>query len=440
MSKITYPITENYVPDWKSQHAIREVIANGIDAEKVLGAALTVTHDNKKNILTVRNKGTGGLPTSILYFGESSKRGDARQIGQYGEGLKLALLVFARTQCEIVVHNGSDETWKPSLEMDRHGLNCFVMNISKATRKDNDFTVYMHGIDSEGWARIRSMFLKLEPPQKTFPTQYGALIDDPDFVGKLYVRGVYVTTRPNYAFGYDLLRVDTGRDRSIPSSWDLDAAIAAIWDEVVKNGGATIKKSLFRALEIEAAEQDVFTYRAPPELVDALVATFKETHGEETIPVVSSAEGTNLDHLGIKTVAVPQRMSELLRKKLATPEAARKNFHEQITERFTLQDLDASEEGNYIQALGLLAERIPDANTRVTIVTFGSEHVHGLHRGKEVYVARHVLAKFGKLVMVLIHEFAHDFGYDASLQHVRAMEDMSEEVIEKLAKAAFERD
>jgi hypothetical protein len=65
-------------------------------------------------------------------------------------------------------------------------------------------------------------------------------------------------------------------------------------------------------------------------------------------------------------------------------------------------------------------------------VRFASDKVEGLHRGEQIFVARATLGDFGKLVMLLVHEFAHDFGYDGSAAHVDAIHKISEAVINSL--------
>lgn len=432
--KIQYQITRNYVSNWGLSHAIREVVANAFDAEKQLGAKGHVKYDKKGKRLTIRNENTSVRHEDALYFGESSKRGQDF-IGQYGEGLKLALLVFARLGIDVVIKNGSQETWKPSMQADKLGVECLTLDITKADRQDNHFDVVINGINEESWETIRSWFLQLTPASTVKTTASGQLLDDPDFVGKIYVRGVYVTTRPKYDFGYNFYNVDTGRDRQVPSSFDIDWSIQKIWGELSKKEDASFRNRLFKSFEREAAEQDAFTYSQPEDLVASMVSEFKGTYGDKAIPVTGTSEGSDLEHLGMTPVPLPNRLVSLLRKEMPTPEKIKTEYAQTVTKRYRLSEVSEKEAKNFTDALALLDGHVEQADSRATIAEFGSPTVLGLHSGNEVYVARRVAEDFGKLMMVLVHEFAHDHGRDGEKSHVDAIHRLSEVVINRLREA-----
>jgi hypothetical protein len=120
--KFQYPITVDYVRDWTIREAIRELVANGIDGESQNGAAFTAKHDPKREILSLINRGVT-VDAKALYFGGTSKHGYVRYIGQYGEGLKIAMLVFARLGYKLLIRNGS-EVWQPRLSPTSSGKKC----------------------------------------------------------------------------------------------------------------------------------------------------------------------------------------------------------------------------------------------------------------------------------------------------------------------------
>jgi hypothetical protein len=133
MPKFQYMVTEDYVRDWTPKHALREVIANGVDAEIQANAPLHVVHDPRKDILRVIND-RAKLDIKALYFGGTTKVGDTRLVGQYGEGLKLALLVFARNDIGVKIYN-NDEVWTASLEPDANGIKVLTIHTRKAKTK-----------------------------------------------------------------------------------------------------------------------------------------------------------------------------------------------------------------------------------------------------------------------------------------------------------------
>jgi hypothetical protein len=429
--KIQYQITRNYVSNWSLAHAIREVMANAFDAEKQLGAKAQIKYDKKNKRLTVRNENVSVRHEDALYFGESSKRGQDF-IGQYGEGLKLALLVFARLDLDVVIKNGANENWRPSMQTDKLGVECLTLDITKADRQEGHFDVVLNGIEEESWDTIRSWFLQLSPASEVKQTTYGQLLDDPEYVGKIFVRGVYVTTRPKYDFGYNFFHVDTGRDRQVPSNFDIDWSIQQIWNELSKKGDAKFRARLFKSFESEAAEQEAFLYNQPPALVTAMVTEFKENYGDKAVPVAGTGEGGDLEHLGHTPVPLPKRLVALLRAEMPSPEKIKAEYSQQVVKRYRLAELSPVEVKNFTRALELLFPHVRDATTRAVIVDFGSKDVLGLHSGEDVYIAKEVAQDFGKLAMVLVHEFAHDSGADGSKAHTDAIQSLSEALVNQL--------
>jgi hypothetical protein len=431
VAKFFYPITPNYVSDWGVPQALREIIANGIDAEVEHGAKFSVRHQGDKLIVTNENI---TVPISALYFGESSKR-NTDMIGQYGEGLKLALLVFARKGIKLQVRNGANETWKPSIDIDKHGQRCLVVDIQTANRQSNDFEVTIPGVDDDAWATIRSWFIRLHPPAhySTQHTELGDLIDDPEFVGKIFVKGVYVTSRPKYQYGYNFTDIDIGRDRQIPASWQIDEAISKIWNEVSKRKDASFDQfRLFEALATESAEQEAFSYMKPKDLVGSLAATFRSKYGEKAVPVKGTTEGMELEHLGHKPVPLPMRLVDLLREELPSPEAIQRDLSTKIVERFPFGALSESEQQTLVRAMRALEPDAPKLSERVAVVRYGAETTQGTHLGHEIGLARHVLKDFGKTFMVLAHEIAHDKGGDGEYAHVDSMHHLCERAINRL--------
>jgi hypothetical protein len=429
--KFRYPITADYVSNWTLAHAVREIIANALDSEAEHGAKFSIKYDEDQQRLIVRNEDIKVDPKA-LYFGESSKRNDDRFVGQYGEGLKLAMLVFARNDLDVRIKNGDSETWKPLIEKDGLGVETLCVDITKAKRAENNFEVVIPGITEEFWEMMQGWFLRLKAPCDVHHTSVGELLDDPEFTGKIYVRGVYVTTREKYDFGYNFSHVDTGRDRRVPSTYDLDWAISRMWSELSSKDNAKLVSRMFRSFEREAAEQDVFTYSAPDNLVDSMLTQFRSEYGDDSVPVVGTAEGTGLEHIGLKPVPLAPRLVSILRRRLPSPEKMIQEYSEKIEERFALDALTEIERYNLNQALDLIQPHVEDASGRTVIVRFASTKVEGLHHNKQIFISRASLADFGKLLMLLVHEFAHDFGVDGTASHVSAIHKISEAVINAL--------
>ncbi len=91
-------ISPEYVKGWEIEEAIREIVQNYLDSRKEFDCDGYVKWED--GLATVKDYGPG-LELRHLVMGISEKGEDS--IGQFGEGLKLALLVFAREGREIEI-------------------------------------------------------------------------------------------------------------------------------------------------------------------------------------------------------------------------------------------------------------------------------------------------------------------------------------------------
>jgi len=95
-------ISPKYVSNWDIKRAVREIIQNALDVRDEYGCKAKVV--KKKGKAIIKDNGPG-MELKHFVMGISGKGADSR--GQFGEGLKLALLVFARERREIKVKTGN---------------------------------------------------------------------------------------------------------------------------------------------------------------------------------------------------------------------------------------------------------------------------------------------------------------------------------------------
>ena len=85
-------ITPDYVPHWTTAAALREFLQNALDSQ-TQGFSMELDEDEKETHIT--NFGAE-LPIKTLLLGMTTKIDSEDEIGQFGEGYKLACLVLAR--------------------------------------------------------------------------------------------------------------------------------------------------------------------------------------------------------------------------------------------------------------------------------------------------------------------------------------------------------
>lgn len=123
--RIATNISTSYAKTWGAEQALVELLQNVLDARDA-GASMSITRDD--GILTIVDTGPG-LDKRHLALGVSEKSAESR--GQFGEGLKLALLVLARMNRAVMITSG-DMVIMPAVADVGLDVPCLVMDIAEA--------------------------------------------------------------------------------------------------------------------------------------------------------------------------------------------------------------------------------------------------------------------------------------------------------------------
>jgi hypothetical protein len=232
LGDLVYPISPDYVTGWTTERAIAKLIANAIDADPE-----TYAVEWSDGTLTITDHGATGVGSSGLVLGVSSKRDRDDVIGQFGEGLKIGLLVLLRDA--KVSH----------ISVDTVGF-CFTPDLVDHTPLAGlaaDTPVKVMSWKLHRSARTRgtvvrlrcretvarkamARFLHLSIPGYRPPAgSPRALLEGPG--GRVYVGGVLVSDRAGKLhFSYDLSLAQSkswqNRDRSVIDTWQLRSAVS----------------------------------------------------------------------------------------------------------------------------------------------------------------------------------------------------------------------
>lgn len=211
-----YPMTKDYVNGWTVVEACRELISNAIDT-----GHYKIELDN--GTLMIESY-TGALPKEALLFGYSQKKNEAA-IGQFGEGLKLAMLVLARDNIDYTFQNG-EEFWVFSLK-EKDGLELLHHRRAKARAVDNPDRVTIYVNVGEHEHQVRQNTLQLRNVDR-IKTTYGSVILEEQ--GRLYMGGVYICdTGFDYSYDLPVGSVPMNRDRGTVPDFDLKWHLRDLW-------------------------------------------------------------------------------------------------------------------------------------------------------------------------------------------------------------------
>lgn len=237
MSRFELSIGINYIKDWTTANAVRELFQNALDEESV-NPENEMFFGYNNGTLTIGNK-TSVLDRASLLLGGTSKQDDGSTIGKFGEGYKLATLALCRLGKKITFYNyGAKEIWVPKLVNSRRyksTILCFdvTTHIWKSV-PDNNLTIVVEGITNDEYQQIVESCLHLQEVGNVIETPKGRILLDPKFKSKIFVKGLHVCTFASYDYGYDMdpkfLKLD--RDRKLVSDFELNYHASQMWSGV----------------------------------------------------------------------------------------------------------------------------------------------------------------------------------------------------------------
>jgi len=223
-TRVEYPISAGYCENWGMAEILRELIANALDSR----APYQVFYDEEKGEAVIRDEGRG-FKAHCLMLGEGEKK-DGAQIGQFKEGLKIALLAAARAEIPVTLRTTGcsiESVGMEQLGLGRKGLVLYLNGNRLACG-----TEVRIRCAREELLRAKELFL-------AFGAGAGGPVP-PIFVGldqqqKVYVNGLQ-TAVGGWAFSYNLrgaaIKGAMNRDRSVLSYGDLRDAVSSLWFRV----------------------------------------------------------------------------------------------------------------------------------------------------------------------------------------------------------------
>lgn len=226
---IQYGFGLDYLKSWSIQHALREIFQNYLDYGQY--QLITTEEKNTGNIIVkISNTYT---PTNLefLRIGNSGKRNDKNTIGQHGEGLKMAFLIFKREGLKVKLRTQT-HTFEPVSYNNELG-ECFGIAYYKHNNKlfktfDLLFTIPKTYYDTF----IKTIITKKDILY-TSPT-YGRIVAKPK--GDIFVGGLFVCSNKNFSRAYDFnpKHIQLDRDRAMPSHFEIKWVTARLMEEYGK--------------------------------------------------------------------------------------------------------------------------------------------------------------------------------------------------------------
>ncbi len=207
-------ISPEYIKDWTISMAIRELLQNLLDTKREFGASGAARYNKKRGMAELKDDGPG-LELRHLALGISEKGADS--VGQFGEGLKLALLLFAREGRSIEIRS-KDYRLAPVIRPSEFGTETLFFEVEEMGSSIQGTTV-----------RFKCSQDELNDGKSYFPTEFKVssehkvswVLKDKISLpgGRIFINGSLVATIEDALFSYHLFgegaKKISNRDRSI---------------------------------------------------------------------------------------------------------------------------------------------------------------------------------------------------------------------------------
>lgn len=332
--KYVFPITPNYVANWDTWSAIRELLQNAMDARDAGGECPELHYCNDRKELTITSP-KERLSRRSLLLGETGKGDQKNQRGEFGEGYKLALVVLCRQGMDVEIQTGG-ERWTPNFapSEDFDGANVLHIRIEPHEPAFDGIRFTINNVEPESWELVCKRFIP-EVPNDT-------ILKSP---GDIYCGGIYVTHIQTLLRGYNFAphRLTMNRDRSVVADFDIKLQTAWLWRDRAEQHPLELSS----LLKVDAPDVEHIDF-VPAKPAEVIVKDFEKTYGEGTVPVDSQKELDQVRQAGYRAQIVPSPLKRIVRgvksyvfHEQRTPGGRMKKFWEKYRDRL---DIDIREE------------------------------------------------------------------------------------------------
>lgn len=440
MPKYELSIKATYLPGWGIYEGCRELVQNARDAEVQYDAPMSISFAKRKRAgrdtgaVVITNSGTV-LPKEALLIGHTSKSGDQRLIGKFGEGLKFGVLALLRCGVEIKIRNGS-EVWVPSIEhSEKFNAEVLVFNVTTGHKEENRVQFEIVGVDEEDWKHISERLLFIGEYPEAIKVPGGHILTSPKYKGQVFVKGMFVSNTKSF-FGYDFEDADIDRDRRMVSN--LSDKTGYLLAEAINDG--QLITQVFGLLQDGAEEaQYVSNWRLNETGRKAIAGEFVRNN-PGVIPVEYDSQVKELESYGKRGRQVPWAMRTILEAEMGTAANTLVELRRSDKCVYANADLEPQELDNLkkvVSMTGRACEKLGEVVVsldRVFVVDFHLPNRLGTYDPNtgNIRLARSILKSKGQALYTFVHEVAHTHGGDGVRSHEESIGSIMEKILDEI--------
>ena len=197
---------EKILENWEVYHAVREIIANALDEQKLTGTK-NISIRKENGIWHITDYGRG-LNYHHLTQNENDEKLSAEGlIGKFGVGLKDSLAVFYRNGIHVTIRSRYGViTLK---QMKKAGFDDIMTLHAEIAEPDDPSMVgtdvSLDGCTDKNIEKSKNLFLCFSHEIVLEDTGFGAVLEKPIHANAgIYIHGVKVAEESNFLFSYNI--------------------------------------------------------------------------------------------------------------------------------------------------------------------------------------------------------------------------------------------
>ena len=197
---------EEILENWEVHHALREIISNALDEQKLSNSREVEIFQDKMSNWHIKDYGRGLNYRHLTQNENEEKLRNDTLIGRFGVGLKDALATLHRHKIGILIRSRFGLITVSN--MSKSGFNDIVTLHADISAPDDTNMIGTEFILSDcsecDVAKAKKLFLEYAGERILTKTKYGEIVERNNEPANIFINGVCVAHEPNFLFSYNI--------------------------------------------------------------------------------------------------------------------------------------------------------------------------------------------------------------------------------------------
>ncbi len=399
---------------WTLEHACKEFAQNyvfGVQTTKSKKQGKT-WYDDEKHMAFWEDYNEQGIDLKYLLIGNSGQRHIENSPGEFGEGMKKALLIASREECTAYIETigylicGQFEIGSLNAEE-------FIFTITSSNRTIG--TKFALECDEETYLKANSFFGYIKYPEKQNMFETNNILNFPD-VNSLFLNGVYINSDQKLLASYNLVGKQLNvRDRDKIDSYKMNNYL---WEMII---GKTTNINLIEKIIKNINESYLETYYIkysyiPDENIKYWEKALKNLYGDKICTSFNPFSDEEMTYRGYHIIYAYDSYAQNLFNKLGIKSSMTllSNAGKKVLgDHLKLKDLTTEQKNNLKTAISIIKEYYCNFMYNVKVVENLRDNNGTIADGLcsydncTIFINYSIIDSFRKLFKTLVHETVH---------------------------------